>query len=243
MYKNIVHKKLAFLIFTLLFVSTFFVFPVKKAKAAIVPAVQIYQCASGTPGRYDGALYVTDPCALFNLCKYTRYTGTLRITVNGSQWANTPINSCIKASTATFPFGLTGGTFAKNDIIEAVFEYKENDQCVLDNCGGCSAAGSTKTVRQQCIVDVFIPMAGLTYAGPIIDFNTIVNLIYSVMLPIGIILGGFNIAKSGYALMTSEGNPQKVMEAKEDLTSAIIGAVFVVLSVVILRVIIKALIG
>ena len=63
------------------------------------------------------------------------------------------------------------------------------------------------------------------------------------MLPVGIALAGFLIVKSGYSVMTSEGDPQKTMVAKEELTSAIIGAIFVLLSMVLLKIIINSFIG
>ena len=43
--------------------------------------------------------------------------------------------------------------------------------------------------------------------------------------------------------MTSEGNPQKVKEGQEELTAAIIGTFFILLSVAILRVIISSVLN
>ena len=43
--------------------------------------------------------------------------------------------------------------------------------------------------------------------------------------------------------MTSQGDPQKVSKGKEDLTSAIMGLLFVLLSIGILRVIINGIVG
>jgi hypothetical protein len=51
------------------------------------------------------------------------------------------------------------------------------------------------------------------------------------------------IVKAGYTLMTSEGNPQKVKDGQEELTAAIIGTFFILLSVAILRVIIRSILG
>ncbi len=44
---------------------------------------------------------------------------------------------------------------------------------------------------------------------------------------------------AGYTLMTSEGNPQKTQEGQEQLTAAIIGIAFILLSSAIIRVIIN----
>ena len=67
--------------------------------------------------------------------------------------------------------------------------------------------------------------------------------INGLMIPITIILGIFLIVLKGYKIMTSQGDPQQLQEGKEGLTSAIIGLIFVLLAVSILRVIIKALIS
>lgn len=45
------------------------------------------------------------------------------------------------------------------------------------------------------------------------------------------------IIMSGYQLMTSQGNPEKVQAAKETLTSAIVGLLFIIFSMVILQII------
>ena len=43
--------------------------------------------------------------------------------------------------------------------------------------------------------------------------------------------------------MTSEGNPQKTTEGKEDLTAAVVGTLFIALSLVTLRIIISVVLG
>jgi hypothetical protein len=45
------------------------------------------------------------------------------------------------------------------------------------------------------------------------------------------------IIRSGYQLITSQGNPEKITEAKDRITSAIIGLLFIIFSMVILEVI------
>jgi hypothetical protein len=42
---------------------------------------------------------------------------------------------------------------------------------------------------------------------------------------------------SGYRLMISQGNPEQVKNAREQLTAAIIGLLFIIFSLVILRII------
>ncbi len=76
-----------------------------------------------------------------------------------------------------------------------------------------------------------------------LDLGTLLGLFYSMSLPIGIVFGGFFIIRAGYMLKISEGNPQKVKEAQDALTAAVLGTLFVLLSAVILRVIIKTILG
>ncbi len=72
---------------------------------------------------------------------------------------------------------------------------------------------------------------------------TIVKTIHGILLPVAAVVGLFLIVINGYGLMTSEGDPQKVQHSKEGLTSAIIGLIFVLGSVAILRVIFGAIFG
>ena len=65
---------------------------------------------------------------------------------------------------------------------------------------------------------------------------------YNILFPLGILLGVAGIIMAGYSYMTSQGNPEKVKEANEKISSAIVGVFFIVLSMVLLRVIIKTLI-
>ena len=94
-----------------------------------------------------------------------------------------------------------------------------------------------------CLPDFDTSGQDINYEGPILDPKKLIEAIYSIMLPVGIALAGFLIVKSGYSVMTSEGDPQKTMVAKEELTSAIIGAIFVLLSMVLLKIIINSFIG
>ncbi len=75
-----------------------------------------------------------------------------------------------------------------------------------------------------------------------VAISDLFRTIDGIMLPISIIVGMFIIVLSGYKILTSQGDPTSLQTGKENLTSAIIGLIFVLLSVSILRVIIKALI-
>ena len=71
----------------------------------------------------------------------------------------------------------------------------------------------------------------------------LLKIINGIVLPLAVILGMILIVHNGYKLMTSQGDPTKLQEGKDGLTSAIIGLLFILMAVSILRVIIKALIS
>ena len=83
---------------------------------------------------------------------------------------------------------------------------------------------------------------GVAFAAEPMTLENFLSIIYDMMLPAAVILGFFLIALSGYKIMTSQGNPEQTKAGKENLTSAIFGLIFVLLSVVILRIIIGSFI-
>lgn len=113
-------------------------------------------------------------------------------------------------------------------------------QCAMERCDyGQMCVGGLCEFSDNCIPTVLLE----AYDGPIISFDDLMSRAFLVLYPIGIGIGLFTIAKSGYTIMTSEGNPAKISEGKEQLTAAVIGTFFILLSLVILRVIIRALLG
>lgn len=88
------------------------------------------------------------------------------------------------------------------------------------------------------------PYKGPVYNGPIIEsLEEILNPVVRILYYGGLFVGIFFIILSGYKLMTSEGDPQRTKEAQEQLTSAIIGIIFILLSTTIIRIIISEIIG
>ena len=81
-----------------------------------------------------------------------------------------------------------------------------------------------------------------TIPGTGFEFGNLIRVVYDITLPLAIILGFILIVIGGYMFMTSQGDPKKTMEAKERLTSAIMGMLFVLLSIGILRILIGSLI-
>ena len=69
------------------------------------------------------------------------------------------------------------------------------------------------------------------------DLPSLLTKVFSIVLAIaGVAALGLIIA-SGYRLMVSQGNPEQVKGAREQLTAAIIGLLFIIFSLVILQVI------
>lgn len=82
------------------------------------------------------------------------------------------------------------------------------------------------------------------YKGPkITSLGAIINPTAKILYYGGLFIGISFIVLSGYKLMTSQGNPQKTQDAQEQLTAAILGIVFILLSAAILRVIINQIVG
>ncbi len=139
--------------------------------------------------------------------------------------------------------------------------------CEVGNAGGQPSFGgvcngtpcTTVTQARECSVcclnsDAIPPPDGndddprgptytSEYTGPKITVNQLIGLIYDIMLPISIGVGLLFIIKAGYVLKTSEGNPTKKQQGIDDLTGAVVGTLFVGLSLVILRVIINSILG
>ena len=74
-------------------------------------------------------------------------------------------------------------------------------------------------------------------------FGEVTGGVYNLLYPVAILYGILQIIFAGYSIMKSEGEPKAMGEAKEHLTSSIIGIIFVILAVVILRIVIKIFLG
>lgn len=69
------------------------------------------------------------------------------------------------------------------------------------------------------------------------DPKEFVQSIFGIILSLSGGIALIIIIISGYTLMTSQGNPEKIQGAKETLTSAIVGLLFIIFSLVILQVV------
>lgn len=148
----------------------------------------------------------------------------------------TSLSDCCTGSTGLVCYG--GGCVPQGSV---------GVSCLgVGSCGkaaGCDYGQLCSSGRCVPSDDCIVSLDVKEYQGPIVTFNDLLSRIYSLLYPIGIALGLFFIAKAGYTIMMSEGNPTKISQGKEELTSAVLGTLFILLSLVILRVIIRALLG
>lgn len=121
--------------------------------------------------------------------------------------------------------------------------------------GGCS--GSHEECRCEYYDDYYDVWSGCdcvdVIVGPTTEekielgegFNmgVLVENFFKIAFPLAIILGFIHIVTAGYTLMTSEGDPRKTNEGKERLEAAIMGLLFVLLTIGILRIILGTLIS
>ena len=75
------------------------------------------------------------------------------------------------------------------------------------------------------------------------QITRLLQIIYRALYPIALGVGFIIIVKAAYTLMTSQGSPDKVTKGKDELTSAIMGVLFVLLAAGILRMIVSSILG
>jgi hypothetical protein len=145
------------------------------------------------------------------------------------------------------------------DEVSGTCEIAAGFECA-DPAGGCAlpgqACGPSSPQRLGCCANVscnpqsngqyvcdlalYSVMDRIVYTGPIVNYEDLLKKITTLLIPIA--LGVFGIPLiiiNGYKILTSQGDPKRVQEGKEGLTSAIIGLVFVLLAMSILRVILN----
>ncbi len=91
----------------------------------------------------------------------------------------------------------------------------------------------------RCVPQAPAELPGMDYKD-FGDFETLLSAVRGLLIPLGMIIALILFIKCGYSYMTSEGDPYKLKDAKECLTSAIIGLVVVLLSVSILNTLINS---
>jgi len=93
----------------------------------------------------------------------------------------------------------------------------------------CTQIGDGENTYFECDTGL-----GITISSNPRDF---VKVLFGVILSISGMIALLLIIFSGYRLLVSRGNPEKITDAKDRLVSAIIGLLFVIFSLVILQII------
>lgn len=118
-------------------------------------------------------------------------------------------------------------------------------RCGFLNSGFCCSpdnkpapAPSTQSIAPPCNFTNGICTSVNTPFGAIqTDIAGLTKNIFSVLLGLSGGVAILLIIAAGYQMMTSQGNPEKVKEARERLTAAIVGLLFIIFSVTILQII------
>jgi hypothetical protein len=76
--------------------------------------------------------------------------------------------------------------------------------------------------------------SGITQVSQSSDLQSLVNNLVQLAIPLGVLAAVGWMIYAGYMMITSEGNPDKISEARDVVTNAIIGFALIALSVAIL---------
>ncbi len=113
------------------------------------------------------------------------------------------------------------------------------------DAGGTCVCNTDATLPPGSLINIADESAEPpTYTGPIIDYESFLQNVYRLMLPLTIGLGGIPIVILGaYRILTSQGDPKAVKEGKEDMTEAVKGILYILLALSILRIILRNFLG
>lgn len=116
-------------------------------------------------------------------------------------------------------------------------------ECIPDTGCGYVPGEPTEGAGQPASfkLDLYPDLSNLYDLAKGKSVETFIGILYRIALPIAVVLGMLMVGVAGIGLMTSEGDPSKAMNAKDQLSSAIIGLLFVMLGVGVLRALISTL--
>lgn len=219
-------KKILLAIFFIIFIAFF---PVKSFAASLgitcTPPATCYPSYRGCPTNYtqgEACVYGTGPGASGGTC----------CTAPSSP---APSSQCPDPNAATCPAGYdqfwqcpfrlsvpAGQECCKwNGLFS--YDYKPFSTCSeIHNqaFGPCGTSGTCKTA-----------IGTVSTGNP----SGLISIILSSLLSISGAIAIFLIIRSGYKLMFSQGNPEQVQVAREELTAAIVGLLFIVLSLILIQ--------
>lgn len=170
---------------------------------------------------------------------------------NTSARPTTNTNDPNPGDPCTIP-GVTDGYSYQYGSGTCLFDFNNNDKCAV-RCGFlgtgfcCDPKDKShvppprptglqpppcKTMQNgQCVtVDTAIGPIQTNVAG-------LVKNVFSILLGLSGGTAILLIIAAGYQMITSQGNPEKVKEARERLTAAVVGLLFIIFSVAILQII------
>ncbi len=169
-------------------------------------------------------IQATDSAILFFIePEYTQQTGTKTFCLDSGTFGRRCTPGSQNSKTFKFLAAPPEGNISCTDIETGGTIQRDDDSLpppckALDSKGEClkvsTAIGDIGTNPTAFIKDIFSILLGVSGG-------------------IALIL----IIISGYRLMASQGNPEKVQEAREMLTSAVVGLLFIIFSLVILQII------
>jgi hypothetical protein len=217
-----------------------------------------YTCQAGScipEGSATSCSTLGDPLGWGNCCQ--QIAADRHIICNSSNRCVWDGNTCLTAG-ATCTSGSTD--CCKSANLSCQNSGAGTWTCSVTNMAGtpCTTEGACGTSGGECkpgfkctggacvavsAADPCVLSLSNTYNTYLNSFDSLLAAIYRLLFPIGIVLGVFFIVLAGYKIMVSEGNPQKVKEGQEELTAAVLGTLFILLSVVLLRIIIKSILG
>lgn len=144
--------------------------------------------------------------------------------------AGSTVNDCGPSA------GCGCGQMCYKDTTNSTYYCSDNSSCDNDPVDNCFYTPDPIINSPTGPTD--FNYSGLKFANLEAVIAPVAKILFYAALVVGVLL----IIYSGYILMTSEGNPQRVQQGQEQLTAAILGIMFILLSAAILRVIINSII-
>lgn len=197
--------------------------------AAIMDGCLIYSPACSTPFNIDtsgggGGGSSTNECYICNQ-GFTYHSGTPPTCTSSSTTVNATFVGLCDACDPNHLLGCTSQGSITNGFTSNTNPYNSNQTPPLQCAAPPDANGNCPKVSSALGIDINTDAAGF--------IKTVFSVVLSLVGFIAVLL----MIISGYRLMVSQGNPEKLQGAREQLTAAIIGLLFVIFSFVFLQII------
>ncbi len=185
-----------------------------------------------------------------------KYTQVISCESGGFCYFNQMMGGTFNIGTMTWENGLCISTQNKCPVCSEGYEYYfSNGKCVnksntqeqkdpirTDTCQqnqGCSPGYGCASGQGSAVTLSTCPNGVCkTALGPLpTTIQNLLTTLFSVVLSLAGAVMLILIIISGYKLMLSQGNPEQIKDAREQLTAAIVGLLFIIFSLVILQII------